>query len=95
VTNVKNIIATNRIEISTIAAAGTALLLAEHHVDDPANPFRWHGTGDRSFTGMTEDIASGVYDFPMREYSPSQDAGPGRHGCRGPGTPAELQPLRH
>ncbi|MGH9394809.1 MAG: RHS repeat-associated core domain-containing protein [Terriglobales bacterium] len=30
------------------------------------------GTRDRSFTGQNQDIAAGVYDFPMREYSPSQ-----------------------
>jgi len=28
--------------------------------------------GDRNFTGMDQDIVGGVYDFPMREYSPAQ-----------------------
>ena len=42
VPKLKKLIATNRIEFAAIAAAGTALLLAEHFLDDPANPLRWH-----------------------------------------------------
>jgi RHS repeat-associated protein len=30
------------------------------------------GTGDLSFTGQNQDTVSGLYDFPQREYSPTQ-----------------------
>jgi len=30
------------------------------------------GTSDRSFTGQTQDVASGLYDFPFRQYSAAQ-----------------------
>lgn len=44
-------------------------------------PYAQSGTSDPNFTGMDQNVASGIYDFPMREYNgnearwPSPDPG--------------------
>jgi RHS repeat-associated protein len=35
-------------------------------------PYGESGTLDRSFTGQNQDLADGIYDFPLRQYDPGQ-----------------------
>jgi RHS repeat-associated protein len=57
---------------SRLASTPSRALFSSTAYAPEGEPYQETGTQDRSFTGQKQDIATGQYDFLLREYSPTQ-----------------------